>query len=233
MAALLCAAALTGPVPAAAQGPTSGVDRTAIDPQVRPQDDFYRHANGHWLKSTRFPPDKAYVGPVQQMLDASQTQLRELIAVARTHPDDAEATKLAALFARLGQIGVDNPIGMYIAQDDRDATRYVPALAQSGLGLPTRDYYLKLDDTAFRGVRAKYVAYLAQLLTLAQAGDPKRSGGVAEDILALETEIARVQWSPVENRDPVKSYNPIVLAELSALAPALDWPGYLAGAELA
>jgi putative endopeptidase len=270
MAALLCAAVLTGPVPAAAQGPTSGVDRTAIDPQVRAQDDFYRHANGHWLKSTRFPPDKAYIGPVQQMVDAAQTQLRELIAVARTPRDDAEATKLAdlyasyideagvnrlgakplatelaaidavvdakqlgALFARLGQIGVDNPIGMYIAQDDRDATRYVPALVQGGLGLPTRDYYLKLDDTTFRGVRAKYVAYLAQLLTLAHAGDPKRNAGVAEDILALETEIARVQWSPVENRDPVKSYNPIVLAELPALAPALDWPSYLAGADLA
>jgi len=270
MAALLCAAALTGPAPAAAQGLTSGVDRTSIDPQVRPQDDFYRHANGRWLKSTRFPPDKAYVGPVQQIVDASQTQLRELIAAARTRPGDAEATKLAdlyasyvdeagvnrlgvqplatelaaidavvdakqlgALFARMGQIGVDSPIGMYIAQDDRDATHYVPALTQSGLGLPTRDYYLKLDDTTFRGVRSKYVAYLAQLLTLAGVGDPQRQAGVAEDILALETEIARVQWNPVETRDPVKSYNPIALAELPALAPLLDWPGYLAGAELA
>src|ERR1700741_2007814 len=99
MAALLCAAALTGPVPATAQGLTSGVDRGSIDPHVRPQDDFYRHANGRWLKSTRFPPDKAYVGPVQQIVDASQTQLRELIAAARTRPGDAEATKLADLYA--------------------------------------------------------------------------------------------------------------------------------------
>src|SRR5207344_1328953 len=73
-----------------------------------------------------------------------------------------------------------------------------------------------------------------RLLTLAQVrGDGKRNAVVAEDILALETEIARVQWSPVENRDPVKSYNPIALAELPALAPAVDWPSYLASAELA
>jgi len=260
---------MTALAPAAAQAPTSGVDRSSIDAQVRAQDDFYRHANGRWLKRATFPPDKAYVGPAQQMVDLAQNQLRELIVQAEKRPEDAEARKLGdlyasfldeagverlgvsplttelaaidaiadakqlgALFARLGQIGVDSPIGMAIVQDDRDATRYVPALAQSGLGLPTRDYYLKLDDKTFAEVRSKYVAYLAQLLRLAHGPDSQRNAEVARDVLALETEIARVQWSPVENRDPVKSYNPVALAELPTLASGVDWVAYLSGADL-
>ncbi len=41
----------------------SGIDRSAIDPKVRPQDDFYTHANGAWLRRAVFPADKAYIGP--------------------------------------------------------------------------------------------------------------------------------------------------------------------------
>jgi predicted metalloendopeptidase len=153
----------------------------------------------------------------------------ELAAIAAV----TDTRQLAPLFARLGQIGVDTPTGLTIVQDDRDATRYVPALVQSGLGLPTRDYYLKRDDVTFRRVRQKYVAYLATLLALADGRGARANKPAAQAILALETEIARVQWDPVENRDPIKSYNPVALAELPALAPGLDWPGFLATAGLA
>ena len=269
MPAIVWAAALLALAPVHAQL-TSGIDRGAIDAQVRPQDDFYRHANGRWLKAAVFPPDKAYIGPGEQLHDLTQKQLRALIEAAQHRSEDVEAkkladlyasymdeaaidrlgatplaaeltaidavsdrTQLATLFARLGQIGVDSPLGLTIVQDDRDATRYVPALVQSGLGLPMRDYYLKRDDKTFRTVRAKYTAYLAQLLALSDARDQRASEATARAVLALETEIARVQWDPVENRDPVKSYNPVALADLPALAPALDWPGYLAAAGLA
>jgi len=269
MPALAWATALLLIAPAHA-APTSGVDRAAIDAHVRAQDDFYRHANGRWLKSTTFPPDKAYIGPAEQMEDLTQSQLRALIQTAQARTEDAEAAKLAdlyasfmdevganrlgttpiaaelaaidaasepaqlaGLFAHLGQIGVDTPMGLYIAQDDRDATRYVPALAQSGLGLPTRDYYLKRDDATFRVVRTKYVGYLTRLLALSDGRGARANEAAARDILALETEIARVQWDPVENRDPVKSYNPVVVAELPTLAPALDWDAFLAGAGIA
>ncbi|MES1161767.1 MAG: M13 family metallopeptidase N-terminal domain-containing protein, partial [Rhizobacter sp.] len=256
-------------VPAHAQ-PASGIVRADIDARIRPQDDFYAHANGGWLKRAVFPADKSYLGPAEEMQDRIQTQLRALIAAARHRPGDAEATQLAdlyasfmdeaavnrlgvtplandlaaiaaitdtkqlaPLFAQLGQIGVDTPMGLAIVQDDRDATRYVPALVQSGLGLPTRDYYLKQGDATFRGVRQKYLAYLAKLLALADGRGARANEPAARAILALETEIARVQWDPVDNRDPVKSYNPVALGELPALAPAVDWPGVLATAGLA
>ena len=162
-AALIAASAIAQPVPT----PTSGIDRRAIDSAVRAQDDFYAHANGRWLKSTSFPPDKAYIGAAEQIYDTTQNQLRALIDEAQRQPADADAQKIgdlytsfidaatvekrglaplgtelaaidavadraqfAALLPRLARLGVGTPIGLYIGQDDRDATRYVPSFVQ-------------------------------------------------------------------------------------------------------
>ena len=44
--------------------------------------------------------------------------------------------------------------------------------------------------------------------------------------MALETRIAKAQWSKVENRDVDKTYNKMGLAALASLAPGFDWPLY-------
>ena len=273
-AALLVATAATAqnlsptPITAPAAPRASGIDRSAIDPAVRPQDDLYRHVNGRWLASATFRPDQAYIGVGQHLYDETQQQLRALVEGAQRRADDPAAARIGTLYAsfmdeatidklglkplaaelaaieavadrrefaalmpRLVRLGVRMPVDLSIGQDDRNATRYVPALLQSGLGLPDRDYYLKLDDAKFAGVRVKYSEYLAKLLTLAGAKADAESS--AQAVLALETEIARAQWSAVENRDPVKGYNRVELVALPELAPGLDWPAYLAVAGLA
>ena len=45
----------------------------------------------------------------------------------------------------------------------------------------------------------------------------------AGQVLALETELAKVQWTKVENRDPVKTYNKVELTGLGRLAPGYPW----------
>ena len=266
-AMLVAATAATAQTPAAK--PVSGIDRSAVDPAVRPQDDLYAHVNGRWLKSATFPPDKAYIGVGEQQHDLTQQHLRSLVEDAQRRRGDPEAAKIgdlyasfmdeaaieklglkplaaelaaidavadrqqfAALMPRLARFGAHMPVDIYVGQDDRNATRYVPSLVQSGLGLPNRDYFLKLDDAKFASVRVKYAAYLAKLLTLAGA-TAADAEAAAHAILALETELARVQWSAVENRDPVKGYNRVELGALPALAPGVDWPMWLAGAGLA
>ena len=52
----------------------------------------------------------------------------------------------------------------------------------------------------------------------------------AAEILALETRIAKAQWSKVENRDADKTYNKMGLAELAKLAPGFDWQLYFQAA---
>ena len=111
-----------------------------------------------------------------------------------------------------------------IHQDAKDATKYIADIGQSGLGLPDRDYYLKDDDAKLKDVRLKYLAHIDTMLT--KLGD-KNAAQSAKDILALETELARVQWTKVENRDPVKTYNQVELSKLATLMPGYDWTSYL------
>jgi putative endopeptidase len=144
-----------------------------------------------------------------------------------------EPRQLGALSARLERLGAPMPIELYIGQDAKQATRYTAYLTQSGLGLPDRDYYLKLDDTRFKQARTAYQSYLATLLKLSGEHDEKRADALALDVLGLETELARAQWSRVENRDPNKTYNRLDLASLARLAPAIDWAGVFAEAGIA
>ena len=144
----------------------------------------------------------------------------------------SSANQLAAAFGRLTRQGVGMPIRVFIDQDARDATRYVPWLTQGGLGLPDRDYYLVLDDAKFKDARQQYAVYLARLLELSGSGGSEAATG-AQSILALETALARGQWTRVESRDRVKSYNKVELLGLAPLAPGFDWLAWLSAAGLA
>nr|WP_307727811.1 M13-type metalloendopeptidase [Massilia sp. TS11] len=137
---------------------------------------------------------------------------------------------LAALMAQLSRRGVGLPFDIAIHQDNKDSTKYVADLYQGGLGLPDRDYYLKADDAKLADYRAKYVTHIEKMLAL--AGD-KEAAAHAQAVMALETELAKVQWSRVENRDPVKTYNKVEIAKLGELMPGFQWKAWLDGVGIA
>jgi predicted metalloendopeptidase len=130
---------------------------------------------------------------------------------------------LAPLAAHFERIGAGSPVNMGVRQDARESTRYVVGIGQSGLGMPNRDFYLQ-DEARLADTRAKYLVHVEKMLALAGHKD---AAAEAKAIVALETEIAKVQWSAVENRDPVKRYNKMKVAELKTLAPNFDWTTYL------
>ena len=137
--------------------------------------------------------------------------------------------QIPALMAHFSQIGVSGPYDFGVHQDAKDATKYVADLGQSGLGMPDRDYYLKADDKRLAEIKGKYQQHIEKMLTLA---GHKNAAKEAAQILALETELAKVQWSRVELRDPVKAYNKYPFAKLKELAPGYDWKSYLDGTGL-
>lgn len=134
---------------------------------------------------------------------------------------------IPALIAHFNQIGVNAPYSIDIHQDNRDSTRYMADIGQSGLGLPNRDFYVKLDDVKMADIRAKYQLHVEK--TLALAGN-KNPAGNAKLIVELETELAKLQWSAVDMRDPVKGYNKLAITQLGELTPGYDWAPYLKAA---
>lgn len=131
-------------------------------------------------------------------------------------------TEVAAALAEFQQLGASAPLGWYVNNDAKNSTANALYLGQSGLGLPDRDFYLK-DEDKFKDIRAKYVSYLTDILTLAKVAEPAKA---AERILALETELAKIQWSRVDNRDADKTYNKFAKADLVKTLGDFPWDAY-------
>jgi putative endopeptidase len=137
-------------------------------------------------------------------------------------------SEIAALLARYNEIGVRIPYGASVGQDARDSTKYVVGIDQGGLGLPDRDYYLQ-NDAKLVQIRGQYRQHVEKMLTLAGSTS---AAADAQAILQLETRLAQAQWTKVENRDPVKTYNKVELAKLAGLMPGYEWRAYLKAADL-
>ena len=134
--------------------------------------------------------------------------------------------QLATALGAAQRVGIPGPFGVGVEQDPRDPEHYMVGMIQSGLGLPDRDYFL-LNNPKFVETRAKYVEHIAAMFTQAGFGVARAR---AEAVYGLEKAMAQVQWSGVQNRDPVKTYNPQAPAALAAAAPGLDWAAFLAAA---
>jgi len=84
-------AALT--VPATAQFGSWGVDLENRDLAIRPGDDFYGYANGHWLETYELPPDKTGFGSFLALHEQAQERVRGLLmelAAANPEPGSVE-----------------------------------------------------------------------------------------------------------------------------------------------
>lgn len=147
--------------------------------------------------------------------------LQSDFAVIDNFKDKAQLPNVMAYLAR---IGVATPIGAGVTQDAKDSSKYAVSVGQSGLSLPDREYYLKLDDAKYKDARAAYLEHVEKMLSMAGMENPSQA---AQSILAFETEIAKIQWSNVENRNPVKTYNKVEINKLNGLLLNFDWNAYL------
>ena len=262
--AALAALVLTAPAllaPAAQAQMRSGIDRSNMDPAVRPQDDFFRYANGSWLATTQMPADRSRFGSFDVLGDAAERDVRAIIedaAAGRVQDRDAarvgayytaymdsarvesrgisplqpdldriaavtSGETLARYFAQNGRSFGPSPVGAYVGVDDKNSSRYVFNITQSGTGLPDRSYYL---EDRFADARAGYLAFLTTMFDLAQAdGVAHADDGAARAarVIALETDLARAQWTRVQNRNPEATYNPMSVADLEAAYPNLHF----------
>ncbi len=117
-------------------------------------------------------------------------------------------------------------LGFGQQQDFDDASIVVAAIDQGGLGLPSRDFYLK-DDSTSKQIRDKYEAHITKMLTLI-GESPTQAAADARTILTMETEMAKAQMDNVARRDPKNLNNKMSFEEVQALTPSFDWKRYVA-----
>lgn len=192
-------------------------------------------------------PLGAYYGSCMDEAAIAKAGLRP-IAPLRAAIDRITSVKsLSAAIARLHAAGFGVLFRLGPVQDSVDASQMISDLDQGGLGLPDRDYYLK-DDDASKGLRAAYEGHVAAMLTkLGRKPDVAKQE--AAQILALETELAKVSKDKIARRDPKGMYNRLDRAGVAKAMPSFDWstfwktlkisseavtvgaPGFLAGVE--
>ena len=78
---VLCALAcvLAGYAQNAAAPKVHGIQLANMDRSVKPGDDFYRYANGDWIKRTQIPADRAGVDVFTTLADLSNQRTADLI----------------------------------------------------------------------------------------------------------------------------------------------------------
>jgi putative endopeptidase len=144
--------------------------------------------------------------PIQAEIDA--------IMKAETHED------ITRLMVRPNYMPV---VGMGVDLDAKNPKSYAFGVIQAGTGLPESTYYTS-DEPPFPQVRSEYTDYIEGVFTRAGIDKPRER---AEAVVALETELAKVHWSPQQMRDPVKTYHPMTGEELKTYAPGIDWDVYM------
>lgn len=148
----------------------SGVMLENFDKSVRPQDDFYHHVNGGWIKRTEIPADKSNYGAFTILDDEAQVHLRQIIEEAAAKEDKvagSDEQKVGDLYAsyldeaRVEELGL-KPLEADLARIDgmkakAEISKLMGELFRAGVDTPVNGYVnqdFKDPDT--------YLVYLFQ-----------------------------------------------------------------------
>ena len=106
-----------------------------------------------------------------------------------------------------------------IGADEKNASQNIMQVAQGGLTLGMKDYYLDTDaeTTKIREEYKKHIVRMFQLFGFSKGMATKKM----KNIMRLETELAKVSRSRSELRDPQANYNKTTLAEFASNYPNL------------
>ncbi len=140
-----------------------------------------------------------------------------------------DRAQLPTLLAKI-HMSMGNPFfGIGVMADLMDSNVNTLYVAQSGLSMGDRDYYVDPENAS---IKEAYKNYLVRIFTLA-GYDDAAAAQAAADALEIEDSLAEVFFSNVEQRDIASQYNPMTREEFAKAYDALDWNAYFEGMGLA
>lgn len=117
--------------------------------------------------------------------------------------------------------------GIQIGADEKNSNKNAVNIGPARLGLPDKDYY-SADDKDSKEKREKYQLHVARMLQFI-GESPEQAVLNAAKIVALETALSNPRLDRVERRDARLQYNPMTIADLQKLTPAIKWETYFSG----
>ena len=110
-----------------------------------------------------------------------------------------------------------------VSADAKDSNKNVPQLYAGALGIE-RDYYLK-DDEDSKKIKAAYEEHVARMFGFV-GKTAEEAAALAQQVVAVETQLAAARLDKVARRDPAKRYNPKTTEELGEIAKSIAWSSY-------
>ncbi|XP_030755230.1 endothelin-converting enzyme homolog isoform X3 [Sitophilus oryzae] len=108
-----------------------------------------------------------------------------------------------------------------VGEDDRNSSRHVLQMDQSGLSLPTRDNYLNKTEEHVKILDA-YLEYMIKFGVLL-GGELNSTRSQMESVLEFETRLANITTPSDLRRDEESLYHLTTLAELQEKSDFIDW----------
>jgi putative endopeptidase len=129
--------------------------------------------------------------------------------------------------AELHKLGIFVVWDNHVLPDLKSSTTHATYLDAAGLGLPDRDDYLLPEHKDQLEGYQRHVGKLLGLLAPPGGPPPKVDAvAAAADVVAIETELAKLTRTAVEQRDVQAGYNPTDLEALGKQVTSVDWPRY-------
>lgn len=226
-----------------------GLEAASLDRTVDPCVDFYQFACGGWLAANPIPNDRAVWARFSEVQDRTDAALKSLLENATGKLGDyygscmdvaaieqagtsairplldrttkiANAKSWQAALVELHRVGIPAVFAWSVAPDLEASTTNVTWLGDGVLGLPDRDYYVKPEH---QDKLAWYQQHVARMLALAGVAKPDAA---AADVIAIETELAKLTRTRTEMRDTKANHQPTTLARLGKQARSIDWTAY-------
>lgn len=132
---------------------------------------------------------------------------------------------LKQVWPKMLRQGVDGLMGFYIGADEKDSKNNIFSIVQGGLTLGQKDYYLDQDPETAK-IREAYVAYIRQLVSHVGFGETD-AARISDDVMRIETRLAKASKSMTELRDPEANYHKMSYDQLKKDFAGIDWDAYL------
>lgn len=111
-----------------------------------------------------------------------------------------------------------------VGADAKNSTMNIMHIGEAGLGLGDRDYYLE-DNENNRRILDAYEIYIKRLMELI-GYDKNEQQRVFDNVMKIETEMARLKKSREERRNPQLRYNMLSMDEIKAKFNNIEWDEY-------
>ena len=149
-----------------------------------------------------------------------QDGVKPLMPIIERMENAKTVEELFSIQMELAPIGDVEFWSVYLGADDKNAKENIVTVYQGGLMLGQKDYYLE-NDTATAKIREEYKKHIVRMFQLFGFTE-NEAAQKRDNILKIETALARVSRSNTELRDPQLNYNKSTLSEFQKQYPHLQ-----------